>query len=160
MLTMWCPVVKILPSSSQQQQLQQWNRHTVRCLLLVIVFCHLLATGLANPIPATTVESISANELDATDLEPVSGTATPELTTTTTPATTTTARIPVFNRRRVSLEIASDLFSSSTSLALGMSNMLGDMVRRTSVRIAQLVRLFQPLFGYHLMIDVPKELDT
>lgn len=32
--------------------------------------------------------------------------------------------------------------------------------QRTSVRIAQVVRFFQPLFGYHLMIDIPKELDV
>ncbi|ETN65876.1 hypothetical protein AND_002348 [Anopheles darlingi] len=137
-----------------------WSNHR-RCL--IPVFAVALLVGIAGvtsyPISSSTASpAISANELDAPlDLEgsPV------ELTTTTKKTTTTTTEgIPVFNRNRVSLEVASDLFSSSTSLALGLSNMLGDMVRRTSVRIAQLVRLFQPLFGYHLMIDVPKELDT
>ncbi|XP_050085468.1 uncharacterized protein LOC126571190 [Anopheles aquasalis] len=146
---MWCPVTEILPGSRQPK----WILLFAMGLVLVV------RTGLALPLPSTTLNdfSIAANELDTTDRLEGSMTST-ELTTTTT--TTTTEKIPVFNRRRVSLEVASDLFSSSTSLALGLSNMLGDVVRRTSVRIAQLVRLFQPLFGYHLMIDVPKELDT
>ncbi|XP_049538523.1 uncharacterized protein LOC125952832 [Anopheles darlingi] len=140
-----------------------WN--PVQILCLIPVFAVALLVGIAGvtsyPISSSTASpAISANELDAPlDLEgsPIDLTTTTKKTTTTT---TTTERIPVFNRNRVSLEVASDLFSSSTSVALGLSNMLGNMVRRTSVRIAQLVRLFQPLFGYHLMIDVPKELDT
>ncbi|KFB41943.1 AGAP000696-PB-like protein [Anopheles sinensis] len=74
--------------------------------------------------------------------------------------TTTTEGIPILNRNQVSLALPDDLFSSTANLTLTLRNFIGDFITRTSVRIAQVVRFFQPLFGYHLMIDIPKELDV
>uniref|UniRef100_A0A8W7P0P0 Uncharacterized protein n=1 Tax=Anopheles coluzzii TaxID=1518534 RepID=A0A8W7P0P0_ANOCL len=68
--------------------------------------------------------------------------------------------IPTFNRKQVSLDLPGDLFSSTANLTLSLRNFIADLITRTSVRIAQVVRFFQPLFGYHLMIDIPKELDV
>uniref|UniRef100_A0A182PWF5 SEA domain-containing protein n=1 Tax=Anopheles epiroticus TaxID=199890 RepID=A0A182PWF5_9DIPT len=87
--------------------------------------------------------------------------------------------VPTFNRNQVSLDLPGDLFSSTANLTLRLRNFIADFItslgdslnigsrcsyaapaQRTSVRIAQVVRFFQPLFGYHLMIDIPKELDV
>ncbi|XP_053677960.1 uncharacterized protein LOC128728364 [Anopheles nili] len=68
--------------------------------------------------------------------------------------------VPTFNREQVSLAIPAELFSATANLTLQLRNFIGDLITRTSVRIAQVVRFFQPLFGYHLMIDIPKELDV
>uniref|UniRef100_A0A182JFW8 Uncharacterized protein n=1 Tax=Anopheles atroparvus TaxID=41427 RepID=A0A182JFW8_ANOAO len=90
------------------------------------------------------------------------------------PASSTTERVPEFNRNQVSLVLPDNLFSSTANLTLQLRSFIGDFIttthgkpaltdvhpQRTSVRIAQVVRFFQPLFGYHLMIDIPKEMDV
>uniref|UniRef100_A0A1Y9H248 Uncharacterized protein n=1 Tax=Anopheles dirus TaxID=7168 RepID=A0A1Y9H248_9DIPT len=117
--------------------------------------------------------SSSPNDLVATVLEsstaasPVETTVEDETTTTTTTTTTINPKlnevsddIPTFNRGQVSLDLPGDLFSSTANLTLRLRNFIAGLITRTSVRIAQVVRFFQPLFGYHLMIDIPKELDV
>ncbi|XP_050073252.1 uncharacterized protein LOC126561284 [Anopheles maculipalpis] len=85
-------------------------------------------------------------------------------TTTINPAinevNTSDDEVPIFNRNQVTLDLPGDLFSSTANLTLRLRSFIGDFITRTSVRIAQVVRFFQPLFGYHLMIDIPKELDV
>uniref|UniRef100_A0A182XY84 Uncharacterized protein n=1 Tax=Anopheles stephensi TaxID=30069 RepID=A0A182XY84_ANOST len=90
--------------------------------------------------------------------------ATTTSSTTVNPAinevNTSEDEVPIFNRNQVTLDLPGDLFSSTANLTLRLRNFIGDFITRTSVRIAQVVRFFQPLFGYHLMIDIPKELDV
>ncbi|XP_052863487.1 uncharacterized protein LOC128270119 [Anopheles cruzii] len=104
------------------------------------------------------------NEIDD-GREPVtssteSETTTGRTTTTSTTPTTTTEGLPTFNRNQVSLDLPSDLFTSTANLTLRLRNVVSELITRTSVRIAQVVRFLQPVFGYHLMIDIPKELDV
>uniref|UniRef100_A0A182T1W8 SEA domain-containing protein n=1 Tax=Anopheles maculatus TaxID=74869 RepID=A0A182T1W8_9DIPT len=144
------------------------------CVLLVLTILSPCVMGKAvTSIP----ESRTGNEVGVELSNSVTGaTETAEdiitekeeslITTTTTainPAInevdTSSDEVPIFNRNQVTLDLPGDLFSSTANLTLRLRNFIGDFITRTSVRIAQVVRFFQPLFGYHLMIDIPKELD-
>ncbi|XP_052900164.1 uncharacterized protein LOC128306638 [Anopheles moucheti] len=134
--------------------------------LILLVLTILLPTLKGKAVDTT--PEISQEDLGGTT-EPPEDVATvkdtsAKTTTTINPALnevdTSDEEIPIFNRNQVSLDLPGDLFSTTANLTLRLRNFIGDFITRTSVRIAQVVRFFQPLFGYHLMIDIPKELDA
>ncbi|XP_035903490.1 uncharacterized protein LOC118508104 [Anopheles stephensi] len=147
------------------------------CALLVVHLTILSPCVMAKAVPSTPGLKIG-NDLSAELADGGTGatesvediatekeeSATTTSSTTVNPAinevNTSEDEVPIFNRNQVTLDLPGDLFSSTANLTLRLRNFIGDFITRTSVRIAQVVRFFQPLFGYHLMIDIPKELDV
>uniref|UniRef100_A0A182M196 Uncharacterized protein n=1 Tax=Anopheles culicifacies TaxID=139723 RepID=A0A182M196_9DIPT len=137
--------------------------------LLVLQLTILLSTAKGKAID-TTPGTPTGNEINvelgnalseaSETTEVVTAAEEPTITTTTSTTINPSVEIPTFNRNQVSLDLPGDLFSSTANLTLRLRGFIGDLITRTSVRIAQIVRFFQPLFGYHLMIDIPKELDV
>uniref|UniRef100_A0A182QSQ5 Uncharacterized protein n=1 Tax=Anopheles farauti TaxID=69004 RepID=A0A182QSQ5_9DIPT len=148
------------------------KRMTVLYVCLFLLVSRGVADGRAIESSSSGNELMAngASEASSTVAAPVETTVEdePSATTTTTTSTTTINPkhneveddVPTFNRGQVSLDLPGDLFSSTANLTLRLRNFIAGIITRTSVRIAQVVRFFQPLFGYHLMIDIPKELDV
>uniref|UniRef100_A0A182W677 Uncharacterized protein n=1 Tax=Anopheles minimus TaxID=112268 RepID=A0A182W677_9DIPT len=101
-----------------------------------------------------------STEVGTTEEETATTTSTTPINPTLNEVNPSSDEIPIFNRNQVTLDLPEDLFSSTANLTLRLRSFIGDLITRTSVRIAQVVRFFQPVFGYHLMIDIPKELDV
>ncbi|XP_053663553.1 uncharacterized protein LOC128712687 [Anopheles marshallii] len=132
-------------------------------ILLVLTIRSSTVEGKAIPI----TPELSTEDLGSSGATEALADVTTEENPTTTPinpalneVNTSDDEIPSFNRNQVTLDLPGELFSNTANLTLRLRNFIGDFITRTSVRIAQVVRFFQPLFGYHLMIDIPKELDV
>ncbi|XP_058063529.1 uncharacterized protein LOC131213497 [Anopheles bellator] len=148
-----------------------WQRVGLVVLLLLLTLSA-PSPVLARAIPGEELDQATENnEIDhghepltssttRMESETTTGRTTTAATTSTSTTTSTTEGLPTFNRNQVSLDLPSDLFTSTANLTLRLRNVVSELITRTSVRIAQVVRFLQPVFGYHLMIDIPKELDV
>ncbi|XP_062544704.1 uncharacterized protein LOC134211637 [Armigeres subalbatus] len=126
-------------------------------LLVVLPFCENGGAVRAKAIGNVTSEEID-NEIiiivsSSTQLSSV-GT-----TEETTVRTTTDGSVPTFDRDHVTLRVPDELFASSANLTLKLRDLIGDLLVRSVTRLAKMMRFFQPLFGGHLTIEIPKELD-
>ncbi|XP_049281948.1 uncharacterized protein LOC125763154 [Anopheles funestus] len=123
-----------------------------------------LVLQLTSSLPTGSLPTENASEASETAEDVTTEMEPPTTTTSINPihneVNTSDDEIPTFNRNQVNLDLPNDLFSSTANLTFRLRNFIGDFITRASVRIAQVVRFFQPVFGYHLMIDIPKELDV
>ncbi|XP_019530212.1 uncharacterized protein LOC109402069 [Aedes albopictus] len=72
---------------------------------------------------------------------------------------TTTEEVPTIDREHVTLRIPDELFSSTANLTLRLRDFLGQLLLRSVARLAKMMRFVQPLFGGHLVIEIPKDLE-
>ncbi|XP_058442999.1 uncharacterized protein LOC131425268 [Malaya genurostris] len=56
---------------------------------------------------------------------------------------------------KVTLQIPGRLFGNATNLFLAVAKMLGDFITNTAIRKARFMKLFQPLLGRNLYIQIP-----
>ncbi|XP_055548841.1 uncharacterized protein LOC129732217 [Wyeomyia smithii] len=75
------------------------------------------------------------------------------------PQTTTPDYSPTVEGNRVILGLPDQLFSSSANLTLRLRDLVGDLIMRSAVRFAKLVRFVQPVFGNNLVIEIPKDME-
>ncbi|XP_052901067.1 uncharacterized protein LOC128307327 [Anopheles moucheti] len=105
----------------------------------------------------------------------------PPTTTTTTTSTTTTTTpppsispvpqikprvdrssrqdeddVPQFNPDgTIMLQLPGKLFGNATNFVLAAAKMFGDFITNTAIRTARFMKLFQPIAGRHLFIQIP-----
>ncbi|XP_021697169.1 uncharacterized protein LOC110675741 [Aedes aegypti] len=131
--------------------------NVVRICGLVLVL--LLPFENGARVESKAIKSVTTEELDNEIIASSSTEFTIGGTTEETTERTTTEKVPTLDRTHVTLAVPDELFSSTANLTLRLRDLLGQLLLRSVARLAKMMRFIQPLFGGHLVIEIPKDLE-